>query len=74
MTLYTTEKTETLIAKNPWWGFQVPEPPDDAPREQVFEFGALAGLGGRPGYPSDIFTRCVRLYCEKWHPDMELPK
>ena len=73
------EVHKSVWTKNPdpWAGFTVDEPPDGAPREQLLEFGALSGsaaLNGWNGaYVALILKRIIRAYCEKWHPEMELP-
>lgn len=52
----------------------VPELPEDAPREQLFEFSALAGLAS--AYGSDLlqypepYNRVARAYLERWHPEL----
>ena len=61
------------VAQNPWTRIEIPEPPAGAPREQLFEFGALCGgcsLRSIDRFVQDI----VRAYCEKWHPEMGLPE
>ena len=63
--------------KDPWWDVW-PEVPDSAaPREQLFEWAALVGMRSpqiRAGWLDDASRAVMRAYCEKWHPEMELPK
>ena len=62
------------IAVDPWREVIIPEPPDGAPREQLFEFAAIAGLYGENwGSITTLMKRTSTAYMERWHEDMELP-
>tara|TARA_Y100000310_G_scaffold273098_1_gene288403 strand:- start:13189 stop:13395 length:207 start_codon:yes stop_codon:yes gene_type:complete len=62
------------IVRDPWREIRIPEPPEGAPREQIFEFCALAGLYVGNTMPiSPFMKRCARAYVERWHDDVELP-
>lgn len=68
-------KGTTVTAKlrlDPWRTFTLPSLPDDAPREQVMEYAALRGC--LANYDSfGLIKRVIRVYCERWYPDLELP-
>ena len=47
-------------------GTHIPEPPEDAPREQLFEFAALAGFSRW----DSVSYRVAAAYCQQWHPEL----
>lgn len=64
---------------DPWSEVTVHPPAEDAPREQWMEYAAIFAAANSLPLPSRVLVPrplkiLTRLYCERWHPEMELPE